>query len=280
MTKIAWITDSTCGLSKEFLKENNIYVVPLQVIVNGVSYEENVDLTIDEFYEKLAIHGEGASTSQPSYGRFIELYKRLKKDYDYGIAVHASKELTGTYHSSKLAAKETDFRVEVIDSKIGAYALGKMIKRGLQYQRQGKSFKEIVEYVKSLPKKAEMYLLPASFHQLRNSGRVTTTQALLASLLNIQVILGFDDGKVILEERIRSKKRAKQSMFDRIEKAIENYQVKEISVMHAGVLESAQKWKEELEKLHEQLKVKVESLVPVAGVHTGFGTLAIAWLRD
>jgi len=278
MSKIAWITDSTCGLPEEFIKKNNIHVIPLHVIVNGISYEENVDLTIDEFYKKLEEHGEGASTSQPSYGQFIRLYEQLKEKYDYGIAIHASSELTGTYQSSVNAAKQTGFHVEVIDSKIGAYALGQMIKRGLNLQRIGKGFKEIVETIRTLPEKAEMFLLPSSLNQLKRSGRVSTTQAVFASLLNIHVILGFDDGKVILEERIRSKKRAKRRMFERIEQAVEKYDLKEMSVMHAGVLETAQQWKKEIEQFHKQLKVKVESLVPVAGVHTGYGTMAIAWL--
>lgn len=280
MKKIAWITDSTCGLSKEYIEENNIYVIPLNVIINGVSYEEDVDLTMDEFYKKLEEHGEGAMTSQPSYGQFIELYEALKKEYDCGIAIHASSELTGTYQSSINAANQTGFNVEVIDSKIGAYALGQMIKRGLNLAKEGKDFKEIVDYVRTLPGKAEMFLLPASFNQLKRSGRVSTTQAIFASLLNINVILGFDHGKVVVEERIRSKKRAKRRMFEMIDHAVNKYQLKEMSVMHAGVLETAQIWKEEIEKFHEQLKVKVEALVPVAGVHTGFGTMAIAWLQD
>lgn len=280
MKKIAWITDSSCGLSKEFVKENNIYVLPLKVIVNDISYDEDVDLTTDEFYQKLEKHGEGAKTSQPSYGEFVELYEELKEKYDYGIAIHASSELTGTYRSSNSAANQTGFQVEVIDSKIGAYSLGEMIKRGISLEKLGKTYDEIVNYVKDLPQKAEMYLLPASFNQLKRSGRVSTTQAIFASLLNVQIILGFDEGKVVVQDRVRTKRRAKQRMFDLLGQAIEKYQIKEMSVMHAGVLENAFQWKEEIENFHKNLKVKIQSLVPVAGVHTGFGTMAIGWLRD
>lgn len=279
MEKIAWITDSTCGLSQEFIKENNLHIIPLNVIVNGKSYEERIETT-DEIYKRLKEHGEGAMTSQPSYGQFIELYEDLKKDYDRGIAIHASSELTGTYQSSINAANQTKFPVEVIDSKIGAYALGTMIKRGLKMEKEGSSFEQIVNYMRSLPEKAEMFLLPASFNQLKRSGRVSTTQAIFASLLNINVILGFDEGKVVVADRIRTKKRAKNKMFELIDQAVKKYELKEMSVMHAGVLETAQAWKEEIEKFHEQLKVKVEALVPVAGVHTGFGTMAISWLQD
>lgn len=280
MKKIAWITDSTCGLPEEFIKKNNIHVLPLSVIVNNISYRDDIDITKDEFYEKLKVDGIGAKTSQPAFGEFIKLYEKLKEEYDYGIAIHASSELTGTYDSSKNASHQTGFPVEVIDSKIGAYALGKMIRNGVKFEQAGKSYKEIVSILRTYPDQTEMYLLPESFEQLKRSGRVSTPQAIFASLLNINLLLRFQDGKVIVEERIRTKKRAKLRLFEIIADAVEMNQLKEICVMHAGVKEKAQHWKEELEKLHKQIKVKTETLVPVAGVHTGYGTMAVSWLLD
>lgn len=278
--KFAWITDSTCGLTEEFIKENNIYVLPLSVIVNGKSYKEDIEITKEEFYEKLKEHGEGAKTSQPSFGEFIELYEELREKYDGGIAIHASSALTGTYDSSKNASHQTGFPVEVIDSKIGAYALGKMIQNGIAFEKEGKSYEEIVSVLRTYPDKAEMYLLPASLDQLKRSGRVSTPQAIFASLLNINLLLSFEEGKVIVDEKIRTKKKAKNRLFQIIADSIEKNQLKEICVMHAGVMEMAQNWKEELEKVHNQIKVKTEALVPVAGVHTGYGTMAVSWLID
>lgn len=280
MKKIAWITDSTCGLPSDFIEENNIYVVPLNVIINGVSYKEDIDITKDEFYVKLQEPGVDATTSQATLGDFIELYEELKKEYDCGIAIHASGALTGTYSSSVRAAEETGFVVEVIDSRIGNYALGKMIRNGLKLQAEGQSYESIVARVREYPALAEMYLLPSSLEQLKKSGRVSTGQAILASLLNINLLLRFEDGKVIVEDKIRSKKRAKRRLFTIIENAVNKHQLEEICVMHAGVLEVAQGWKEELEKMHEQIKVKIKTLVPVAGVHTGYGTMAVSWLCD
>lgn len=278
MRKIAWVTDSTCGLPEEFIKENNIYVLPLSVIVNGKSYKEDVEITKEEFYEKLKIHGEGAKTSQPAYGDFIELYEFLKKEYDCGIAIHASSALTGTYNSSINAGEQTGFPVAVIDSKMGAYALGKMIRNGIELEKSGKTYDEIIDVMETYPGNAEMYLLPSSLDQLKRSGRVSTPQAILASLLNINIMLRFDNGKVVVDERIRTKVRAKKRFFQIISDAVEKHRLNEICVMHAGVKEVAQTWIEELQKLHGQLVIKSEPLVPVAGVHTGYGTMAVSWL--
>lgn len=280
MKKIAWITDSTCGLSEEFIKKNNIFVLPLSVIVNGVSYKDDIEITKEKFYDILKVHGEGAKTSQPAFGEFIELYEKLKEDYDLGIAIHASSELTGTYNSSINASKQIGFPVEVIDSKIGAYALGKMISNGIELQKQGKSYEEIIRVLHTYPEQAEMYLLPASFDQLRKSGRVSKAQTLFASLLSIHLILTFQNGKVIAQDKIRTKKRAKDRLFEIVDEAVNKYHLKEICVMHAGVKEVALSWKDEFEKLYNEMSVKIETLVPVAGVHTGYGTMAVSWLID
>src|SRR5690625_2190307 len=228
MKKLAWITDSTCGLSEQFIKEHNIYVLPLNVIVNGISYKDDIDITKEQFYELINDHGEGATTSQPAFGEFINLYNRLKEEYDYGIAIHASSELTGTYQSSINASNQTGFPVEVIDSKIGAYALGKMIKNGIELEQQGKTYEEIVTILNTYPEQTEMYLLPASFDQLRRSGRVSTPQAVFASLLNINLLLKFQNGKVIIDEKIRTKKRAERKIQQIISEAIDTHQLKEI----------------------------------------------------
>ncbi|NMA89809.1 MAG: DegV family protein [Amphibacillus sp.] len=279
MKKIAWITDSTCGLSQEFIEANNIYVLPMIVIIDHKSYREDIDISKDDIYKLLEQYGEGAKTSQPPYGEFIELYKKLKSEYDYGIAIHASSQLTGTYQSSMSAAQMEEFPVEVIDSKIGSYALGKMIKQGLKMEREGKSYEEIVSTLKTYPDKAEMYLLPKSLDQLKRSGRVSTTQAVFANLLKINLVLQFENGKVIVEEKIRSHKKAVQHLFNKVGDVYRSGAVQEIGIMHAGAKEVAEQWKLEFSKLYKDLAIKIEPLVPVAGIHTGHGTMAIAWLR-
>lgn len=200
MKKIAWITDSTCGLPEDYIETHHIHVVPLSVIINGVPYRDDIDMTKDEFYDKLRTAEVEVKSSQASLGDFFELYKTLKKKYDCGIAIHASGELSGTFNNSVTAAEQTGFPVKVIDSKIGNYALGKMIRNGLELEAKGKSYKKIVSRMKEYPELAEMYLLPASLEQLRKSGRVRTSQAVFASLLRINLLLRFNDGSVVVEE--------------------------------------------------------------------------------
>ncbi|SHM48888.1 DegV family protein [Gracilibacillus kekensis] len=280
MKKIAWITDSSCGLDKEYAEKNDIFIIPLNVIIKGKTYREDIDISKEEFYDLLKEHGDDAKTSQPAYGDFIKLYERLKEEYDCGIALHASSQLTGTYQSSISASEMVGFDVEVIDSKIGDYALGKMIKNGVEMAQAKTPFDQIVAKLRSYPEFAQMYLMPQSFDQLRKSGRVSAAQSIFASLLNIHLILGFDNGKVVVKDKVRIKKRAARKMFQLLDEVMKKYQLNEICILHAGVKDQAHKWKEDIEKLHSGLKVNIQTLVPVAGVHTGYGTMCITWLRD
>lgn len=278
MKKIAFITDSASGLSQQFIEKNNVYVLPLQLIIDDKTYLEGVDLSHEEFYSLLKAYGEGAKTSQPALGEFVELYNKLKEEYDCAIAIHASSELTGTFFTSQTAAKITGFQVTAIDSKMGAYVLGELVKQALVMAEEGKSVAEIVAATEETAARGDMYLLPASFVQMRNSGRVSTGQALFATILNINIVLGFDNGKVVVKEKIRGKKKVERYFKKLYTDAIEKYQLDEICIMHAGTKEIAEQWKSELKEQFAQLRVVVDTLVPVAGIHAGFGTMAVSWI--
>lgn len=279
MKKVAWITDSTCGLPKEYLDKHNIHVLPMSVIVNGISLKEDIDITKEEFYERLKVHGIGAKTSQPAFGDFVSLYENLKEEYDCGIAIHASSELTGTYQSSLSAAEMTGFPVEVIDSEIGSFPLGKMIRNGIELHEKGTTYETIVKTMREYPKNARLYLLPESLEQLKRSGRVSTAASVFASLLHINLILTFDRGKAIVGEKIRTKKKAKGKLYQHIDEAIVKHNVNEICIIHAGDKEQALVWKKELQEKYRTVSFPIETLVPVAGVHTGYGTLGAGWLQ-
>lgn len=282
MEKIAWVTDSTCGLPEAYIKENNIHVMPMIVNINNISYREDIEISKEEVYELLKQFGEGAKTSQPAYGEFVELYEQLASEgsYDKVIAIHASSALTGTYQSSVSASQMVDLDVEVIDSKVGSFALGQMIRKGITMAQEGKASETIVETIRHYTDHLEMYLLPQSLEQMRKSGRVSTAQSVFANLLSINIVLRFESGKIIIDDKIRSKKKAVRYLFQAIEQAYKTGELKELGIMHAGAKEKAEAWKKELLEMYENLKIQVEPLVPVAGVHAGHGTMAISWLKE
>jgi DegV family protein with EDD domain len=276
--EIAWVTDSTSSLPDDFIKENDIYVVPLSIIFGDESYLEGVDITAEDFYPKLAASKVLPKTSQPAIGEFVELYKKLKEQYKHAIAIHASSALTGTYQSSIAASSMVDYQVEVIDSKIGSYPLGRMIEIGVALQKEGKSYEEIVSYLKTLPDKANLYMAPGSLEQLHKGGRLSTTQVIIGSLIKLKLIVRFEDGKVVLFDKIRTEKKVKERLFQILEEASQT--IKEVSVIHGNVGALAEEWREELQQRFPQITFTTTIFSPVPGTHTGQGTIGLAWISE
>ncbi|WP_078410201.1 DegV family protein [Priestia abyssalis] len=276
--KIAWITDSTATLSNAFIEENDIYVIPLNIIFGETSYRENIDLSASEFYQKLAESKELPKSSQPAIGDFVELYSKLKQNYEYAIAIHASSVLTGTFQASATAAQMEEFNVEVIDSKIGSYPLGKMVEKGVELEKQGKSYEEIVSHLRTLPDKGRLYLVPGSLTQLQKGGRLSTTQAIIGSLIKLNLIVKFEDGKVVLSEKIRKAKKVKERLFQIF--AEEAHLIKEASIVHGNDEDQANEWKKELEELYSHIKFTTTTLSPIAGTHLGQNTLGLGWVNE
>ncbi len=264
-------------LDADFAREHDVYVVPLCLIAGDEVYRENVDITSEQFYEKMREH-EKVSSSQPPIGEFIQLYESLKGHYDDIIVIHCSSELSGTYNSSVQAAEIAETPIIGIDSKIGAFPLREMILQGILYQREGLSALEIRDRIQGMIDDMSFYMIPASLSQLHRSGRVSGTQLVISQLLSIHLLLRFQEGKVIVEDKIRTMKKARLKLLDVLKKDIEH--VRDVCIMHANNMEGAFKLKEEIMHMAPLLRIEIASFIPVAGIHAGEGTLALAWIKN
>lgn len=281
MQKIAIVTDSAAGLGHEYTDEHDIRVLPMTVIIDGRAYRDGMDKTTEEVYDMLEESGEGAKTSQPNIGEFIDVYEALDDDdrYDAIIAIHASSELTGTYQSSISASEDVSKPVHVIDSRIGSYPMARMIQAAVEGRNSDEALVDIVQKVKDMTSGAQLYLLPQSFSQLRKSGRLSASQSMLASLLNIHIKLMFDDGKVIVGEKVRTKKKMINATMDKLEEHVKQDAVKTLAIVHAGNETLIKEWKERVENRLSGIDLVVQPLVTVAGVHAGHGTIGFGFIK-
>lgn len=278
MSKIAWITDSTSGLTQTEARELGVYVIPLFVTVGEDAYRDGVDMTNDAFYS-LFDKGITPKTSQPSLGDFITLYQDLKdKGYERGIAVHCSANLSGTLQTSKMAAEEVGFDVTVIDSQIVSFPLLQMFNAGIQMEKNGASFEEIVTYLNEYPKRIHAYILLDNLEYVYRGGRMNSAQYLLGTILKIKPIITLKEGKVEIYERLRTFKKAKDRIFEIFGDYAKDFP--NVCVAHTNAVELAHSWKNELEKLYDNLKVKIAELGPVLGAHAGPGMVGLTWIDE
>jgi DegV family protein with EDD domain len=278
--KIAWITDTTASLSNEFIEQYNIHVVPLHLVINQESYRETIDITQKEFYERMKKEDSKFQTSQPAIGDFVELYTRLKEDYDYGIAIHASSLLSGTFQTSVMAAEMADFKLLAIDSLTGSYPLSFLIKKGIELMEQGLDSSEVIAKLNTLRENTRLFLVPSSLDQLRKSGRVSGGQAILASLFNIKPILAIEDGGAKIKDKVRTEKRALAWLINNLKTDLETKIVKKAAIVHANDSERAAEFEKLVKQTFPEIEIESMMLITVAGVHTGVGTLGLSWVCE
>lgn len=271
------MTDSTSTIDPDFAKDHHIYIVPLRLIIGTETYKESVDISNEEVYEKLR-NADKAGSSQPPIGEFVELYETLKEQYDEIIVIHCSSELSGTFHNSVQAAEMAEAKITAIDSKAGAFPLREMIMSGVKWQQEGLSAAEIKVKIEQIIEQMEFYLIPFNLQRLHRSGRVSGTQLLITNLLKIHLLLTFDKGKVVVNDKIRTFRKAKDKLLDILKTDIEK--IKEVCIMHANNMDDAIELKEQIKNLAPTLKIEVMTFIPVVGILTGEGTLALSWIRQ
>ncbi|TDL98072.1 DegV family protein [Macrococcus brunensis] len=278
MTKIAFITDSASGFGID--EHPDVFVVPMGVIVNEKQYIDYIDIQTEEFYDLLKDYGNGAKTFQPSPQSFHDTYqKAVDQGYTHIIAIHATKELTGTYQSSEMTSREFNIESTVINSNVGDYPLRRMVEEGVKASEAGESYEAIVSKIRELADDPYLILYPKDLNQLKNSGRVSRSQGIIAGLLNIQLIIEFEGGKLYPIEKIRSKKKALKFIHEHIAEEIAQDNPSRIGVSYAGEEEEADLMVAWLNEQYPDKTIDKYPLVHVAGVHTGYGTIAVGWVR-
>ncbi|ANU26389.1 DegV family protein [Planococcus versutus] len=280
MKKIAWITDTAAQLDDAFIQKYDVYVLPLSVVFSAGSYRESVDLTKDEFYEKLKLAKVSPKTSQPAIGEMLALYEKLEKTgYDFAIAVHLSSGLSGTFETAQAASRMTEFPVYPIDSQIGSFPMVKMIEVGNNLLEKDETIEEVIAIITEMTRASKLSFIPSSLNQLHKSGRVSGTQAFISNLLNIKLVISFIDGKPVMTEKVRTNKRAKDHVLSLLRADMMNGTVPEVAVINCNNIPDSEVWQNELMKEFPNLKVQIVALSVCVAVHAGDGTTGLSWVR-
>lgn len=278
---IAWIMDTTGYVTEEFKAHPDVYIVPLNLHFGSEEFvDDGVDLTNDELYARMKSSKEFPKTSQPSAGKFAELYEKLKEEYECAIAVHASAKLSGTIASSMTGAEMTDFKVYAVDSLALAYGLSGLVERGLELEKQGLAAEEIVQRLERETADFRNYILIGNLSQLYKGGRMSGAQYYIGSVLKIKPIVQLSaKGELEPIDKVRSQKKALSYLIEHAKQDHEEYGIKNFQLMHGHIPEQAEELKQELLKFAPDAKVLIGNLSSSLAVHAGEGTLALMWRK-
>lgn len=270
--KIAIVTDSTAYLPDRIKDNPNLFVIPIPVILDGKIFNEGIDIEADEYYTLLNSSKDFPTTSQPALGEVIELYERIaSKGYDTIISIHLSAGISGFVHTL-LTIKDSIEGVTIYpyDSKITSLPMGHMVEVALELSSKDTSLEEIFRKLDIIRDNTYAYLIVDDLNNLVRGGRLTNGAALIGGLLKIKPILTFEDGKIVLFEKIRSTKKAftrSATIIGQKNESIQ-YPVK-LYVIHANNLKVAEEEKKKLQKQYPDATIEIGHFGPVIGTHLG-----------
>ena len=205
MKKIAVVTDTNSGISQEEANRLGCLLIPMPFIIDGEEYFEGVNLTQDRFYE-IQESGRRITTSQPNINKIVDEWKKILKEYDEIVHIPMSSGLSQSCETAQSFAKEFDGKVQVVDNKRVSISMKASVVDAVNMARDGKSAKEIKEWLEETALDSSIYLVVDTLKYLKQGGRVTPAAAAIGTLLGIKPVLQIQGGKLdkhvyfILEE--------------------------------------------------------------------------------
>src|SRR4030042_4782794 len=210
------VIDSAGDLPQEWQSEFDIHVIPINIHFENKIFQKSVDLSNDDFYKLAESTGVVPKTSQPTPQQFVNFYKQIAQASDTILSLHITSKLSGTFNSAVLAAQELKNKLNIItfDSGSGSAAMGFMCKEIRQLERAGATLQAILARLEVIRQNVNIVLTLDTLEYARRSGRVNALQASLAALVNIKPVIILKDGALDMREKVRTRQRALNRLFE------------------------------------------------------------------
>ena len=273
MTKIKIVTDSSVTIEPELVKQLDITVVPLSVMIDNVVYSD-ADLKGEGKFLHLMQEAKNLpKTSQPPVGVFAEVFEDLCQDGSQILAIHMSHALSGTVEAARQGASLSTADVTVIDSSFTDQALKFQVVEAAKLAQEGKELEEILSHVEEVKKHTELYIGVSTLENLVKGGRIGRVTGLLSSLLNIRVVMQMKDHELQPMVKGRGAKTFKK-WLDELITLLSDRSVAEIGISYSGSSDWAKEMKDNLQPYVEK-PISVLETGSIIQTHTGENAWAI-----
>lgn len=282
MSKIAIVTDSNSGITQAKGKEMGIFVLPMPFFIDGELFLEDITLTQEEFYKRLAQDAD-ISTSQPSPGDVMDLWDKALEEYDELVHIPMSSGLSSSCETAISLAEDYDGRVQVVNNQRISVTQERSVMDAMELRDAGKSAAEIKEILEREKFESTIYITVDTLKYLKKGGRITPAAAALGTMLRLKPVLQIQGEKLDAFSKVRTMSAAKRVMLDAIrsdlEKRFGGCRMR-VDVAHTNNEAMALEFKKEIEaEFPEHRVMLVNELSLSVACHIGDGALAIACSR-
>ncbi|MBR2391793.1 MAG: DegV family protein [Clostridia bacterium] len=282
--KVAIVTDSNSGITQKEAKQLGITVIPMPFLIDGEEFFEDINLTQEEFYQKLTQDAD-VSTSQPNIFMVVEKWTKLLETYDEIVHIPMSSSLSATTETAINYAKDFGGKVQVVDNKRISVTQKQSVFDAIKMASEGKSAKDIKKHLEETSSRSSIYIMVTTLKYLKKGGRVTPAAAAFGSLLKIKPVLTIQGGKLDKYCQVISLAQGKKKMLDQLANDIKTRFAKEaesghlqISLAHTNCADKIESFKQEAEAIFKPMGIEisfVDALSLSVACHIGDGSIAI-----
>jgi DegV family protein with EDD domain len=285
--KTVILTDSCCDLPIDFVKENNIEVMPLRVNIKGKEIKDDLGQSIEykAFYDMIR-EGEMPSTSQVNAYEFTEAFEKYSNQGYSIIYIGFSSALSGCVNSARIAKENVEGEISsaditIIDTKCASMGLGLVVYYAASMLKNGASKDEVVAWIEDNKLKVNHWFTVDDLNHLKRGGRVSSTAAIVGTMLNIKPILHVDDeGRLIPVSKVKGRKKSIKGLQESLKERIINPEEQTIFISHGDCLSEAEHLKDLILDEVQVKEVIINNVGPAVGSHSGPGTIALFFIGE
>lgn len=275
--RIALVTDSTCDIPAEWVRQYEIAIVPLTIIFGDQQYLDGVEMTAGQFYERLPKESHHPTTSQPTPRAFLEAYRAAAAGAKQILAITISSAMSGTILSAQQAAAESSIPVTVMDGKNNSMGLGWQVVAAARAREAGGGLDEMCTAARQVQEDMVYYVSLDTIEYLSKGGRISEAARFLDSILQIKPLIYVrpETGTVGASLPARSRKAALEGLYREFFRHVAGDRPLHIAVLHNDALEEAQALADQVRAEHSPKELFISIVSPVLGVHTGPRAVAL-----
>lgn len=285
MPNVAIVTDSNSGITQAKAGQLGVYVLPMPFMIDDETFYEDIDLTQEEFYKRLA-SGARIATSQPSPESVTSLWDGLLADYDEIVHIPMSSGLSGSCQSAIVLAEDYGGRVQVVNNQRISVTQRQSCLDAKLLAARGMNAKEIKEFLEADKFNSSIYIMLDTLYYLKKGGRITPAAAAIGTMLRLKPVLQIQGEKLDAFAKARTTTQGKSIMINAIRSDIESRfggltEDKHIwlQIAHTANQEAAEAYKEEILAQFPGYDIHIDALSLSVACHIGPGALAFACCR-
>ena len=287
MGKYVIMTDSSCDLSEEYIKEHGLDVLNLLYKMDGTIYGEDKTMDIKEFYAKM----RGGSMPTTMAVNPEDVANAMRRHLEQGediLYIAFSSGLSASCQNAVLGANDVrdefpDRKIIVVDSLCASMGQGLFVHYALKRQAEGMSLEENVRWLEEHKLNICHQFTVDDLHHLHRGGRVSKATAILGTMINVKPVLHVDDeGKLISLYNVRGRKKSLQALVSNMEKTIGGFENEndDIFISHGDCMDDVLYLEKLIEEKFGKKNFYVNYVGAVIGAHSGPGTMALFYLGN